>query len=168
MPSLLLPRGNQPSLNSEAGEVTTRHFTKNHVLSWANLIQDFTSGFPKMFTSLFWGIIILARMCAGYSSSWNGEIQSCYMEQFYADESGCKVWFVEMSSKEKPAILHVVLWYHGFYVKISLEKRDLALLCCTSWADWLWGFHMWFLSSIKHWKIQVEHTCLFKTAWLLD
>lgn len=52
MPSSLFSRGNEPSPNNEAGDNKEAFYQEPH-LSQTNLIQDFASGFPKLFTSAF-------------------------------------------------------------------------------------------------------------------
>lgn len=63
----------------------------------------------------------------GVAAAEVGRLLSCYKENFYADESGCKVRCLEMSSSEKLIIPHIVLQYYGLYLNHS-EKRDYVLL----------------------------------------
>lgn len=102
----------------------------------------------------------MAGTCAGGSSSWSGETSEVLHGTFL-----CRWKWMQSVWKWEQCMLCC-----GTMASVwNTEKRDLALLCCTSWADGLWGFHVWFLSSIKHSeKIQVEHSCLFKIVQTLN
>lgn len=45
----------------------------------------------------------------GVAAAEVGRLLSCYNENFYADESGCEVWCLEMSSSEKLIIQCITL-----------------------------------------------------------
>lgn len=64
----------------------------------------------------------------GVAAAEVGRLLSCSKENFYADESGCKVRCLEMSSSEKLIILHIVLQYYGSYLNHSEKETVLLLL----------------------------------------
>lgn len=82
-------------------------------------MKYFSSGFPKVFTSVFGGEIS-CRGVHGKRAAQVGRLLS--KGNLYIDENGCKVWGLEMSSSEKLIIPHMVYSKH--------PEKETTRCCC--------------------------------------
>lgn len=95
-----------------------------------------------------------------------GKLLSCYQETFYAAESGCKVWCLEMSSSEEPLTLHGVLCCYGLCLNGSEERPCVAAAAeveLTGSEAFIHGFSL----PSNPLKNISKHTYLSKTLFVL-